>query len=287
MGITGKTKVVGLFGYPVAHSFSPQMHNAAFRQLSLDYCYVPFPVNPDRICEAAAAVRALSLAGVNVTVPHKQGVIAYLDELSSEARLIGAVNTIVNKEGRLVGYNTDGQGFVRSLRTDAGFDPKGKSLILLGAGGAARGVAVQLALAGTRKITIVNRTPKKAEEIVQVINEHTQAEAEVLPWTAESLAPAVRAAAAVVNTTSLGMHPREEEAPPLETDLLVPGTLVADLVYNPVRTLFLQKAEAAGCQTLSGLGMLLHQGAIAFELWTGCTAPIQVMRDALTKELKN
>ena len=281
MSITGKTTVVGIFGHPVEHSFSPLMHNTAFQHLNLNYCYVPFPVHPDRLGEAVTAIRALGLRGVNVTIPHKQGVIPYLDELSPEARIIGAVNTIVNQEGCLKGYNTDGQGFVRSLKEDGGTEPRDKTVILLGAGGSARGVGVQLALAGVKKVYLVSRTPEKGEEIAQVIMDNSAAQAEALPWTKEALELALETAHVLVNTTPIGMYPYYASVPPVVTDLLIPELLVADLVYNPMETGFLLAAKEKGCATLSGLGMLLHQGTIAFELWTGSVAPVMVMRKVL------
>lgn len=285
--ITGKTTVIGIFGYPVEHSLSPLMHNTAFKHLNIDYCYVPFPVHPDKVGEAVAAIRALRLRGVNVTIPHKQAVIPFLDEISPEARIIGAVNTIVNRDGALKGYNTDGQGFVRSLREDAGMDPAGKTVILLGAGGSARGVGVQLALAGAKKVYLVNRTPEKAEEIAKVIADNTKAQAEVLPWTKEALEQALGTAQIIVNTTSIGMFPYYASVPPVITALLRPGILVADLVYNPVETGFLTAAAEKGCATLSGLGMLLYQGAIAFELWTGQPAPVTAMQEVLRGCIEN
>lgn len=287
MNITGKTTVLGIFGHPVEHSLSPLMHNTAFQQLKLDYSYVPFPVHPDRVGEAVAAIRALSLRGVNVTIPHKQSVIPFLDELSPEARIIGAVNTIVNCEGHLKGYNTDGQGFVRSLKEDAGTDPVDKTIILLGAGGSARGVGVQLALAGAQKLYLVNRTPEKAEEIAQVIRDNSAAQAEVLPWTREALDQAMGMAQVLVNTTPIGMFPYYASVPPIVTELFKPGLLVADLVYNPVETGLLTAAAEKGCTTLSGLSMLLYQGAIAFELWTGQPAPVTIMQEVLRRSIEN
>ncbi len=281
--ITAKTKVMGIFGNPVEHSFSPLMHNQAFAHLKLDCCYLPFKVLPEQLSMAVDAIKALGFSGVNVTIPHKQAVLPYLDKVSPEAVLIGAVNTIVNFDNELWGYNTDGQGFVRSLREDAKVEPAGKTVILLGAGGAARGVGIQLALEGAEKIYLVNRTPEKAVEIAEVITRHTKTQAEVVAWTAEALKEPMRACQILVNTTSLGMYPDSGTIPPIITDYLSPNILVADLVYNPVQTSLLRVATEHGCHTLSGLGMLLYQGAIAFELWTGVSAPVQIMAETLRK----
>ncbi|MGB9826408.1 MAG: shikimate dehydrogenase family protein, partial [Desulfofundulus sp.] len=182
--ISGRTRVCGLFGFPVEHSFSPAMHNAAFRHLGLDFVYVAFPVPPRELGAAVTAIRALNLAGVNVTVPHKEKVILYLDELTDGARLAGAVNTIVPQGGRLVGHNTDGAGFLRFLTDDIGLDPAGKSVFILGAGGAARALAVYLALNGVEQLLVANRTLSRAAELAALINANTPARAWALPWPA-------------------------------------------------------------------------------------------------------
>lgn len=286
-GISGRTRVCGIFGYPVEHSFSPAMHNAAFAALGLDYIYVPFPVLPANLPGAVAAVRALGLAGVNVTIPHKEAVLPLLDELSEEARLIGAVNTIVNRSGQLHGDNTDGRGFLRSLEEKAGFTPAGKTALILGAGGAARAVAVQLALAGTKRLLLANRSQSRARELAGFVAERTGVRVEMVPWPRKDneMLPgeALLEAELVVQATPMGMHPNASETVPLPFDLFRPGQVACDLVYNPVETLFLKKAREAGAAAVDGLGMLLYQGALAFELWTGAAAPVEVMREALTK----
>jgi len=284
-GISGRTKVCGIFGHPVEHTFSPAMHNAAFAALKMDYVYVPFPVPPTGLAVAVAAVRALGLAGVNVTIPHKESVLPLLDELSEEARLIGAVNTIVNRSGRLYGDNTDGRGFLRALEGKAGFTPAGKTALILGAGGAARAVAAQLALAGVSKLLLANRSRNRAGELAGFITDKTGVRAEIVPWPEGGggtlPAEALLEAALVVQATPLGMHPNYSETAPLPFDLFRQGQLACDLVYNPLETLFLKKARQSGAVAVDGLGMLLYQGALAFELWTGATAPVEVMRQAL------
>jgi shikimate dehydrogenase len=283
-GINGRTKICGILGYPLGHSFSPEMQNAAFSAADLDYAYVPFPVEPEHVEAAVKAVKALGMVGVNVTIPHKEAVLPLLDQLSDEARLTGAVNTIVNYSGRLYGHNTDGKGFWRSLG-EAGFFPAGKNVLILGAGGAARAVAVEAALAGIKRLTLANRTEKRAGELARFITEKTGLPVEVIPWPDQEgsalLREALSGADLVVQATRLGMHPNESEAIPLPYDLLKPGKVVCDLVYNPLETMFLKKAGQAGATAVSGLGMLLHQGALSFELWTGVAAPLEVMREAL------
>lgn len=290
--ISGKTRICGIFGYPVSHSFSPAMHNTAFEHLNLDWSYVPFEVRPEALPGAVEAVRALNLAGVNVTVPHKQAVAALVDCLSPAARLSGAVNTIVNAGGVLTGHNTDGEGFVRSLREEAGTRGSLGPALILGAGGAARAVAVALALNGSTGVVVANRTVERAAELCDLINKHTGCAASVLNWPGlprpgsggwRDWAAALGRVGLVVQTTPVGMHPREDEVPPFPFELLNSGHVVVDLVYNPARTAFMERCRAAGARVFNGAGMLLQQGAIAFELWTGVPAPVEVMREALQR----
>lgn len=289
-GISGRTKICGIIGCPVEHTFSPALHNAAFVAAGLDYTYVPFEVNSRSLAAAVEAVRALGLAGVNVTIPHKEAVLPLLDGLSGEAELTGAVNTIINRSGYLYGDNTDGKGYLRALK-EAGFDPAGKTVLFLGAGGAARAVAVQLALAGAGKLVFANRTTARASDLSRVVAEKTGARVELVSWPdrAGDLMPVRVLAEAdlVVQATLLGMSPNVGETVPLSFEAFRPGQVASDLVYNPVETLFLKKAVQAGAAAVSGLGMLLHQGALAFELWTGVPAPLEAMREALIKEISN
>lgn len=272
---------VGLLGWPVEHSRSPQMHNAAFAHLGLDWHYLLLPVAPSDVPDAIRGVRALRFAGVNVTVPHKQAVIPLLDGVRDEAEAIGAVNTIVNQEGCLIGYNTDAAGFLRALR-DAGVEPSGCRAVVLGAGGAARAVVYAL-LSQDAAVTIANRTVARARTLATDIGAIFDIYPTVVPLTANSaLARAVAYADLLVNATSLGMAP-QVDADPLPAGLDIAADLVVyDLVYNPRETRLLRRARAAGAAALGGLGMLLHQGAVAFELWTGQEAPIAVMRAALS-----
>ncbi len=284
--ISGTTKVCGLFGDPVEHSFSPAMQNAAFSSLGLDYVYVPFLVAPADLGQALAAVRALNLAGVNVTVPHKEKVLPFLDELAPEAEIAGAVNTIVHQGGRLSGHNTDGAGFLRALAVDVGFAPEGKNVLVLGAGGAARAVSAALARAGAREIRIAGRTAQKAAALAREINECGHGRARAIRWGEKDLLEVLPDVQLVVQATPVGMHPRPEDCPPFPFQGLRSGHLVCDLIYHPPLTKFLARAKAAGARILNGLGMLLYQGVLAFELWTGVSAPVEVMRRALAAELR-
>lgn len=276
--VSSTTRLTGLFGHPVAHSKSPQMHNAAFAHLGLDYVYLAFDILPERIEEGVQSIRALNVRGVNVTIPHKVAVIPYLDELSDAARRIGAVNTIVHEQGRLIGHNTDGIGYLAALREETGFVPAGKSVLLLGAGGAARAVATQLALDGAAQITIAARTVERAQELLPALDGLTSSEAVLL----SEVVPAEYDL--VVNTTPLGMHPHVDELP-IDPELLRAGQLVSDLIYNPRETRFLREAAARGCRVSGGLGMFIHQGAEAFRLWTGQEAPTDVMRKTVESYL--
>ncbi len=279
--ISGKTKLYGIFGYPVRHTFSPGMHNAAFKKMDLDACYVPFAVPPDNLGEAAKALIPLGLCGLNVTVPHKEKIIAYLDELSEEARLIGAVNTIEIKEGKLIGHNTDGRGFLRSLRDNAGFTPKGKQVVIIGSGGAARAVGFSLALEGTKKIVFTDLDAAKAIALVTDITDKTGRFAEYVKQ--ESVGESAAEADCVINATPLGL--KTTDPLPLALEHIRKKHLVCDLVYNPAETRFLQTAKARGAKRLPGIGMLLFQGAIAFEIWTGKKAPVSIMKNALARQI--
>lgn len=278
--INGKTKIAGIFGWPVEHTFSPAMHNAAFAHLDLNYVYVPFPVNPENLGKAVDGIRGLGLAGVNVTIPHKSAVIPYLDRIDRAAGLIGAVNTVVNDQGVLTGYNTDAPGFVKSLEQDLGVPPRGKRIYILGAGGAARAVSVQLALAGAAEIIFATRIPGKLAGLRDIITGATETKVTEAGWGDAGCSGLARTDI-LINATPLGMHPHTGAIPPVNLQMLRETAVVCDLIYNPRETLLLQRAREIGLTTLNGIGMLLYQGAIAFELWTGMAAPVEVMKKAL------
>ncbi|MBC7288215.1 MAG: shikimate dehydrogenase [Armatimonadetes bacterium] len=283
--ITGATRVVGVIGWPVAHSLSPPMHNAAFGHLGMDWVYVAFPVAPEYVPEAVGGVRGLGVAGINVTIPHKQAVVEHLDELDQTAADLEAVNTIHNADGRLKGYNTDGPGLVRSLE-EAGFSVAGKRIAVIGAGGSARAVVFALARAGASYIAILNRTVERAVALADMVREKCgYGSAEPLPLVGPSSQRAVESADAVVDCTSVGMHPNVDVAPVVPPEWLHAGQVVCDLTYNPRETVLLKAAKRRGAVAVDGTGMLVHQGAIAFEIWTGREAPVEIMRAALLRAL--
>jgi len=275
MNISGKTKICGLFGFPVAHTLSPAMHNAAFQYLNINSVYLPFSVDPKKIKDAVSSLVALDLMGVNVTVPHKQEVMKYLDSISKEAKIIGAVNTIVVRDGKLHGYNTDGMGFIASIEEDLKIDVKGMSMFLLGAGGGGRAVAVQSALSGLKKVYISDKDHKRAKDLVKSV---PGKKAELLTDLKE-IRSIVRKSDIIVNATPIGLH--EDDPVSIPPEWIPEGKVVYDLIYNPAKTKLLMSVR--GCVTVNGLGMLLHQGAKAFELWTGEKAPVEIMRKAITQ----
>ncbi|NLM52328.1 MAG: shikimate dehydrogenase [Firmicutes bacterium] len=274
MEINGQTRLAGLIGNPVLYSQSPAMHNAAFRHLNLPMVYVAFTVEAERVPEAVAAVRALNMVGVNITVPHKEAVLPYLDQLDDSALQCGAVNTIVNRDGKLIGYNTDGLGFLDSLR-EAGFEPQDKDVVILGAGGSARAVAVALLAANVRSLTLINRTVAKAEKLAEVLG--TPEKVHILPLRQHS-APEIKGADLVVNTLSVPFLSQGKWLLDLSA---ARGALFYDLRYGKMPSAFLDYAQTLGSPQVDGLGMLLHQGARAFSLFTGREAPVEVMRQAL------
>jgi shikimate dehydrogenase len=270
-------KIVGLIGYPLGHSVSPAMHNAAFKKLGLDFEYVPFEVDPKDLPEALTGLRALHIAGFNITIPHKETIVPKLDEVTKLARIIGAVNTVVNQEGKLIGFNTDGAGFIESLKEDAKIDPKGKSVVILGAGGASRAVSVMLAEANAKSLTITDVQEDKTKNLAEYVGSYFDISCNFVAPDSPELQAAINEAEILVNSTPIGMHPRVDQSPLSEKIKLHPKLLVYDLVYNPSETKLLKTAKAAGAKTCSGLGMLVRQGALAFTLWTGKEAPIEVM----------
>ncbi|MBL7126064.1 MAG: shikimate dehydrogenase [Dehalococcoidales bacterium] len=280
--ITGKTKVCGIIGDPIEHSMSPVMHNAAFKALGLDYVYFPFHVQRGELPGAIAGIRALNVVGLNVTIPHKEAVIPLLDRLEPLAERMGAVNTIVNEGGLLTGHNTDAPGFMQALRSK-GIDHEGKSILILGAGGASKGISFILAEAGA-SLVILNRTVTRAEELASQIAQYYHRRPEALTLSEENLARGLDGADVLVNTTSVGMVPDVNQTP-VPASLLNHNLVVCDIVYNPLETKLLREAKVAGARTIDGLDMLVWQGALAFEKWTGQKAPFEVMKQAAIKAL--
>ena len=282
--ISGQTRLVGVMGWPVEHTMSPPMHNAAFAALGMNCCYVPLAVPPDKLPEAVSGLDALSFVGCNVTVPHKQGVRAYLADVSDDAQAVGAVNTLFRRDDEWVGGNSDILGFLKSLEEE-GIDPANKRALVLGAGGAARGVVYALARAGAQ-VTLMNRTAARAESLGKEMAEHFPRGIEkALPLDATSLKRQAEGADLLINATSLGMWP-ETGRSPWPDHLAFPSHLaVFDLVYNPLRTRLIEQAEAAGAKAVGGLKMLVYQGAVSFSWWFDVMPPSDVMYQACRRRL--
>jgi len=282
VNVLGHTKVMGVFGHPISHSLSPVMHNAAIRALNIDYIYVPFHVLPENLPRAVEGIRAMEIAGVNVTIPHKEHVIEHLDEVSEYSTRLGSVNTITNVEGRLRGDTTDGPGFVRSAEAAWG-KLDGCRTLVIGAGGSAKAVTFALAEIGC-EIVIANRTRERAVELVEGLGKVFAAGTfRVVELDGQALGEEIPKIDLVVNTTSVGMYP-DVDGIPMPPDLLRRNLLVYDLVYNPARTRLVAEAEKRGASAVNGLMMLVYQGALSFEMWTGLEAPISVMKDAILND---
>lgn len=277
--INGKTKILAVLGDPIAHSLSPLMHNAAFFELGWDCAYVPFRVTPKELPRAIQGIRALGLVGVNLTIPHKEAVVAELDEIQGDALLSGSVNTIIRHDQRLIGTSTDGIGLMRSLREAGGFDPQNKRVLLLGAGGAAAAVIPSMLNSGIASLTIINRDFDRASRLQERMACLGAAEIQVarlsqleqLDWSQFDL---------LINSTSVGLEAEVSLVPPR---CFHSKLLVYDFVYKPGNTLLCRQAEAAGCQTISGLSLLLYQGAESFRLWFEQEPPLKVMEQALNR----
>jgi shikimate dehydrogenase len=283
---TVRTKLVILLGNPLGHSVSPPMHNRVFETLGMDYCYLPVEVNEENLEKVFTGLVRMNVAGFNVTIPHKIRIMDYLDELDPLAATIGAVNTICVENGKTKGYNTDGEGFIRSMEEETGISTKGKRFFLLGCGGAARAIAMTLASHGAEKIILCNRTAAKAQALAAEINGKIRNCATVAEQTATSQAEALRNCDVLINGTSLGMHPREDVMP-IDESLLLPHLIVADIVYNPLTTKLLRSAKERGCTIVPGLGMLIYQGAAAFKLWTGVEPVISEMSNVAYSLMSN
>ncbi|MDO4522676.1 MAG: shikimate dehydrogenase [Eubacteriales bacterium] len=278
-----RAEITGVFGDPVDDNPSCVLEEAAYQACGLNYRYLTFKVTKDDFDDAMHSIRALHMKGVNLTMPHKINVIPYLDELSEAARIIGAVNTIAVQGDKLFGENTDGKGFVQALKNEQ-ISLEGKNIVILGAGGAARAIAVECALAGASSLTIINRTLSRAEELVNVLRAHTKADACAVAWESGHKIPANTDI--LINATCIGLMPYPDEQPDIDYDTITANMVVSDVVFNPADTKFLQAAAARGAKTVTGLGMLACQGALNFTLWTGMEAPLALMEDALRKEFE-
>lgn len=281
------TRYAGLIGYPLGHSVSPALQQAAFDRHGLPVRYCAWETPPAALADRVAQLREARVLGANVTVPHKQAVIELLDEVDREAAFLGAVNTIVNRGGRLIGFNTDVGGFLRALREDLGCDPRGKAALLLGAGGAARAVAYALAREGARALTIVNRRAQRAENLARdMASTAAGTDIAAAAWEERALAGIAAGCDLIVNATTLGMwHGEAEGHSPLPAELIPSSASVFDLVYNPPDTPLLVEARRAGARAVNGLPMLVYQGADSFTLWTGLPAPVEEMAAAARSAL--
>jgi len=285
MKVSGRTKVCAVIGDPVEHSLSPCFQNAAFQHLKLDFIYVAFTVKAEDLGDAISGARSLGIYGLNVTMPHKISVIKYLDELDERADRIKSVNTILNRNGKLIGYTTDGIGVLNALKYN-GIDPKGKKVVILGAGGAARSASYALSeVAG--ELVILNRTIERARNLAskvrKLIGSHVNVKWDGL--TEESLRREIREADILINATPVGMSP-DVNGTLVEKRLLHPDMVVFDMIYHPLKTRLLREAEEVGAKTINGLSMLIHQGAASFKIWTGVEAPVDVMMKAAEEEIR-
>ncbi len=280
--ITGHTGLTCLLGSPVAHSISPMMHNEAFQTLGLDYRYLAFDVKIEELETAVSGLKAIGVRGFNLTMPHKNAMCRLCDRLSPAAEIIGAVNTVVNENGLLVGHSTDGIGYMRALKEE-GIDICGQKITLLGAGGAATSIFVQAALDGVKEIAIFSRRSpffERAASIIELLEAKTNCKIRLYDFSDETiLRREIAESVLLVNGTSVGMAPNTENSLLTDATFFHPGLVVSDVIYNPRETKFLQLAKEAGCKTQNGLAMLLYQGAEAFKLWTGQEMPVALIKD--------
>ncbi len=274
-----KAELIGVFGHPVSENPTVVMHEAAFKTLNLNWRYLTIEVYPADLENAMKGLRAFNMKGINLTIPHKVEVLKYLDIVKPDAALMGAVNTVVRAGDKLIGENTDGKGFMHALTEDAKVDPKGKKVVVLGAGGAARSITVELALAGAQSILIVNRSPERGRALSELLASKTQASSVFAEWKGICSIPA--GTDILVNATSIGLSPNIHDKPNVDYDSIRAGMIVCDVIPAPV-TPFLNEARERGAQIVDGLGMLVYQGAIGFKLWTGLDAPVKEMHHALS-----
>ena len=283
MVISGKTRVCGVIGDPIEHTLSPIMHNAAFEALKLDYVFLAFKVKPAEVGNAISGMRALTIHGLNVTMPHKSTVINYLDEIDQASKTIGSVNTILNKAGRLFGFNTDGIGALKALREN-GVEPRGKKVLLLGAGGAARAIAYTLAQEAD-ELVILNRTAKPATELTNLLKKAFNKKVIANALTPGTIKDNLVDSDVLINATSVGMKPNANQTP-VAPEWLKADLAVMDIVYSPVETKLAKDAKAVGAKVVSGVEMLIYQGAASFEIWTSGKAPVEVMRKAALNHMR-
>ena len=284
--ITGHTQLTCLLGSPVAHSKSPMMHNEAFSQLGIDCVYLAFDVQPDNLENTILGLQAVNARGFNLTMPHKTAACQFCDELSPAAQIIGAINTVVIDNGKLIGHTTDGIGFMRAIK-EAGVDLIGKKMTILGAGGAATSIFVQAALDGVAEISIFSRPGNfynRAKDIIEELKKHSKTKIHLFTFEDESiLRQEIKESVLLVNGTSVGMAPNVDSSIINDASMFHKNLFVSDIIYNPEETKFLKLAKEAGCQTQNGLNMLLYQGAKAFKLWTGAEMPVEIVKEKYFK----
>jgi len=281
----GSTKIVRLIGYPVEHSKSPFMHNAAFQYMGLDFVYHLFSVKPSDLEEAITSLRAPNVVGANVTIPYKEEVMKYLDEITPEAKFIGAVTTIHNREGKLIGYNTDGQGFITSLLTDGKVKLEGQKVFLIGAGGAGKAVAVKLAERGVERLVITDKMVERAKTLVGKLRKNIpDCPVDTIFPDDKEFAKTLLGSTLLVNATPVGMN--EGDPCVVDPEYLHKDLFIYDVIYNR-ETPLIAAAKKRGLKALGGIGMLIHQGAASFEIWTGQKAPIEVMKNRILEEMSN
>ena len=278
-----RAELTGVFGDPVDDNPTGVVEEAAFAAKNLNYRYLTIKVLPEDLGKAMDSVKIFDMKGINLTMPHKIKVLPYLDELSPAAEIIGAVNTVIQKEGKLFGENTDGKGFVTALK-NSGETLDKKNVTILGAGGAARAIAVECALNGAAHINIINRSIEKGEELASLIQMKTNSRAKYLNWKNNMEIPSDTDI--LINATSIGFSPNVTDKPDIDYTTITPEMCVCDVIFNPAETIFLKSAPENGAKTITGLGMLVQQAALNFTLWTGVEAPVDVMEDALKKEFE-
>lgn len=276
-----RSELVGVFGCPIDENPTGVMEEAAFAAAGLDYRYLTMKVDREDIETAMKAVRALHMRGINLTIPHKVSAIPYVDELSPEAQIIGAINIVVNNNGVLWGDNTDGKGFLKSL-TDQGISVEGKTITVLGAGGASRAISVVCAMQGAAQLHIINGSVERGSELVTLLTEKTPAKADLIRW--ENTVALPVDTDILINATSVGLYPNVDQKPDIDYDTIHNGMVVCDVIFNDPNSLFLREASQRGAVTVNGLGMLANQGALNFKLWTGQEAPVDVMTEVLKRE---
>jgi len=275
-----KAELVGVFGHPVSENPTVVMQEAGFQALNLNWRYLTIEVYPQDLGAAMQGVRAFNMKGINLTIPHKVEVLKYLDEVKPDAALMGAVNTVVRVGEKLIGENTDGKGFMHSLTHDAKVNAKGKKVLVLGSGGAARSITVELALAGAQQVTILNRSSERGRVLTELLNSKTPTKANFIQWQGQYSIP--EDTDILVNATSIGLFPNVNEKPDINYASINSEMIVCDVIHTPM-TPFLKGAQDRGAKIVDGLGMLVYQGAIGFKLWTGLDAPVEAMHKALSK----